>query len=135
MAKEKTRSEWLKIAESNGIDPGTFDARIYKYKWSCERAATTPARERYIGSLTNDERKVRRYAQVMKCQLAIQAHIDDVVSIIKAKREQTKTAKDARKDARKLAIQNGINSTAFNMRISRGWSLEDASTKPLSPSR
>ena len=129
--KNQKRSEWLEIAESNGISCSAFDTRVYKYKWTHEKAATTPARARYMEPLTNDERKTRSYARVMKCQLAIQAHIDDVVSIIKAKREQTKTAKDARKDARKLAIQNGINSTAFNMRISRGWSLEDASTKPI----
>ena len=129
MAKEKTRSEWLKIAESKGIDSGTFDARIYKYKWEHERAATTPARARHKGSLTDEERKVRGYARVMKCQFAIQAHIDDVVNIIETKREQAKQIKDARK----LAIQNGINYAAFNMRISRGWSLEDASTKPPSP--
>lgn len=124
--QNRKRSEWLQIAESNGIDRGTFDSRIYKYKWTHEKAATTPPIARHKGPLTNDERKVRRYAQVMKCQLKIQAHIDDVVSIIKAKREQTKTTKDARKDARKLAIQNGINSATFNMRINRGWSLEDA---------
>lgn len=122
MANEKSRSEWLQIAESNGIDRCTFDSRIYKYKWTHEKAATTPARERHKSSLTDEERKVRGYARVMKCQLAIQAHIDDVVNIIKAKREQAKLVKNARK----IATQNGISSAAFNMRISRGWSLEDA---------
>lgn len=120
--QNKKRSEWLEIAESNGISCSAFDTRIYKYKWSHEKAATTPARARHMESLTNDERKVRGYARVMKCQLAIQAHIDDVVNIIKAKREQAKLVKDARK----IAIQNGISSAAFNMRVSRGWSLEDA---------
>ena len=122
MANEKSRSEWLQIAESNGIDRCTFDSRIYKYKWTHEKAATTQARAKHKGSLTNDERKVRDYARVMKCRLGIQAHIDDVVSIIKAKREQAKLVKNARK----IAMQHGISYAAFNTRISRGWSLEDA---------
>jgi len=128
--QNKKRSEWLEIAESNGISCSAFDTRIYKYKWTHEKAATTPARARHMESLTNDERKVRNYARVMKCQLAIQSHIDDIVKIIKDKREETKLIKEARKIYRKIAIQNGISYAAFNMRISRGWSLDSAATKP-----
>jgi len=122
MANEKSRSEWLQIAESNGIDRCTFDSRIYKHKWTHEKAATTTSRARHKGSLTNEERKIRGYARVLKCQLGIQAHIDDIVNIVEAKREQAKLVKNARK----IAMQNGISYAAFNMRISRGWTLEDA---------
>mgnify|MGYP003408528571 len=53
MSCEKTRSDWLKIAESNGIDCCTFDSRIYKYKWTHEKAATTSPMARHKGPLTN----------------------------------------------------------------------------------
>ena len=53
MSCEKTRSDWFKIAESNGIDCCTFDSRIYKYKWTHEKAATTSPMARHKGPLTN----------------------------------------------------------------------------------
>ncbi len=38
----KITADDLKVAEKNGIKPGTVKARVYQYKWTVQLAITTP---------------------------------------------------------------------------------------------
>lgn len=79
---------------------------------------------------TAEERKIRHFASKYKGDYKLDCTLEEAVEIVKAKRQAA-----AKKDEKiALAHSNGISRNAFRMRIYRGWTPEDAATKPLNRS-
>lgn len=128
--------ESYSIAEQNGISRGTLENRIRDLGWGTKKATTTPvqlntdygqwpeiARKNGIKTKTFYSR-----AKKMGPELAATTPIKDRAEIMKAMTEIRRIHPQKYLD---LAKENGITRFTFRERVKRGWSYEDAATRPL----
>mgnify|MGYP001001731575 CR=1 FL=1 len=77
--------------------------------------------------LTKEEANIKIQARALNRQMGLGLTINEAVEIIKAKR---RIALDVKK-AMLTAYDNSISYAAFHKRVSRGWDLSIAATKPM----
>lgn len=76
---------------------------------------------------TEAERKIRQQASTYRSVYRLDCSIETAIEMVKAKKEAVKK----KRETIAIAVKNGINRKTFSMRIYRGWTPEDALTKPL----
>ena len=77
--------------------------------------------------ITKAESNIKIQARALIKQLGLDLTVCEAVQIIKAKREKALEIKKAAI----IASDNSISYSAFHKRVSIGWDLHTASTKPM----
>lgn len=76
------------------------------------------------------ERKLRQQASNYRSVNRLDCSLETAIEMVKAKKE----AVQKKRETRALAKSNGISQKAFKQRVYRGWTTEDAATKPINRS-
>ena len=130
------------LADSNGIDNITVNVRVRRLGWSKEKAINTPIKRRKpSGEVFNEFVKTAKNNGI--CYRLFFQRVNVLGwDMDKASMKPPQTAEEKKiqlVEARRkypeeyvnLAAKNGIKYTTFRRRILNGWSIEDATTKPL----
>lgn len=128
-------------AASIGVDNQTLDRRIRELGWNKERAMTTPIRPLNKGRAHWRQVAEKNgisfrafHSRISRGWTDEEAATRPLQTPEEAKKLALRATEKVRKIPRKymeLAEQNGIQRATLHARIKKGWSLEDAATKPL----
>lgn len=129
--------EEYQIAEQNGISAATLEVRVRSLAWQKERAINTPPHEKHR---LGDWVKVAEQNGICYRTLVYRANqlgwdIERAATQpLQNLRAQAEFARERDRvyplDILETASRNGINYDTFRGRVKRGWSMEEAATKP-----